>query len=106
MSDAFLVEEVQARSDLLHDLRSVVLREEHVLLDARQQRSAVDLLEHQIELLLVLEELDQLQDVGMALAMMEGFDFAKNSSPSMARYLINNLYGTLYIGVNIYTGLY
>lgn len=83
-----------------------MLREADVLLNAGQQRTAVDLLEHQIELLLVLEELDQLQDVGVALAMMEGLDFAKNSGPSVARYLINNLYGTLYIGVNIYTGLY
>lgn len=106
MGDAFLVEKVQARSDLLHDLRGVVLREADVLLNARQQRSTVDLLEHQVELLLVLEELDELQDVRVALAMMEGLDFAKHPGPSVARYLINNLYGTLCIGVNIYTCLY
>lgn len=103
VSDAFLVEKVQARSDLLHDLGCVVFREADVLLDARQQRATVNLLEDQVELLFVLEELNQLQDVWMALAMMEGLDFAKDPCPSMARYLINNLYGTLNIGVNIYT---
>lgn len=95
MSDALLVEKVQARGDLLHDLRGVVLREADVLLNARQQRSTVDLLEHQVELLLVLEELDQLQDVGVALAMVERLDLAKHPRPGMARYLFNYLYGTL-----------
>lgn len=106
MCDAFLVEKVQARSDLLHDLRRLVLREASVLLDAVEQRSSVDLLEHQIELLLVLEELNQLQDVGVSLTVMEGLDFAENSSPSVAGYLINNLYGTLSVAEYIYASLY
>jgi hypothetical protein len=106
MSNSFLMQKVQARSDLLHDLRSVVFREADVLLNPRQQWTTVDLLEHEVKLLLVLEELDQLQDVRVALAMMEGFDFTENSGSSVARYLINNLYGTLYVGVNIYTCLY
>lgn len=41
--DSLLVQEVQPRGDLLHNLRRVVLREAHVLLDPRQQGSPVDL---------------------------------------------------------------
>lgn len=106
MSDSFLVEEVESSGDLAHDLSGVVLGEVNILLNARQQGSTIDLLEHQIELLLVFEELNQLEDVGMSLTVVEGLDFAEYSSPSMARYLINNLYGTLYVGENIYTCLY
>lgn len=43
---AFLVQKVQPGRDLLDDLRSVVLGEAHVLLDAGQQRSAIYLLKH------------------------------------------------------------
>lgn len=41
--DPLLVQKVQSRGDLLDDLRRVMLREAHMLLDPRQQRSTVDL---------------------------------------------------------------
>lgn len=41
--DPLLVQKVQSRCDLLDDLGRIVLREAHVLLDARQQRAAIDL---------------------------------------------------------------
>ena len=106
MRNTFLVEEIQARGDLFHDLRSIVFRKADVFLNPRQERTTVDLLEHEEKLFLILEELDELQDVGMSLAMMEGLNFAEYTGSSMARNLINNLYGTLYVCVNIYTCLY
>lgn len=83
-----------------------MLREADVFLNPRQQRATVDFLEYQVELLLVLEELNQLQDVRVSLTVVEGLDFAEHSCPRMPRDLIDNLYGTLDVGVNIYTGLY
>lgn len=41
--DALLVQEIQPGGDLLDDLRRLVLRETHVLLDTRQQGPSVDL---------------------------------------------------------------
>lgn len=40
---ALLVQKVQSRCDLLDDLRRVLLREAHMLLDAGQQRPSIDL---------------------------------------------------------------
>lgn len=72
--------------------------EANVLLNARQQRAPVDLLEYQIELLLVLKELNQLEDVRMTLAMMECLHLTKDTSSCMARYFIDNFNSTFYIG--------
>lgn len=106
VGNAFLVKEVEARGDLLHDLGGIVFREADVLLNPCQQRSAVDLLEHQVELLLVLEELDELQDVGMTLAMVEGFDLAEDTRASMSWYLVDDLHGALGVGEDVDTRLY
>lgn len=97
MCDAFLVEKVDARCDLPHNLRRIMFREADVLLDTRQQGPSVDLLEDQIKLLLVFEELNQLKDVGVALTVVKGLHFSEHSRPSMARDLLDNFYGTFCI---------
>lgn len=105
MGDALLVQEIQSGGDLLDDLRGLVLREADMLLDTRQQWPTIDLLEHQIELLIVLEELDQLQDTGMALTMMECLHFAKNTGAGMTRYFIDHFHGILQVRVDVDTRL-
>lgn len=59
------------------------------------------LFEDQIELLLVLEVLGQLYDIGMTLAVVERFDFAEDARPCVSRHLVDDLDGELLIGVHV-----
>jgi len=106
MGNALLVQKIQSGGDLLDYLRCLVLGEANVLLNARQQRTPVNLLEHQVELLVILEELDQLQDAQMALAVMECLHFTKDTRTRMPRYLIDHLHGVLQIGVDVDASLH
>lgn len=100
------MQEVQAGSDLLDDLGGIVLREANVLLNACQQRSAIDFLKHQIEFVLVLEELDQLQDARVSLAMVERLHLPEYPSSGMSWNLVDDFHRILQIGVNINAGLH
>lgn len=75
-----------------------MLGEADVLLDPSQQWTTVDFLKNQVEFLLILEELNQLENVGMSLTMMECLNLTENASSSMAGYFIDNLNSTFYVG--------
>lgn len=63
------------------------------------------LFENQIEFIFVFEELDQLQNARMSLAMMKGLHFAENTGTCVTRNFIDDFHRILQICVNVYTRL-
>lgn len=59
------------------------------------------LLEDQIELLLVLEILRELYDIGMSLAVVERLHFAEDARPRVSRHLVDDLDGELLVRVDV-----
>ena len=92
--DPLLVQELQGRRQVRDHQRSFVLRKVDAPLDVRQQRTAHDLLENQIETILLLKELDQLNYVRVTLAVMERLDLLEDARPAVTRNLFDDLHDT------------
>lgn len=75
------------------------------LLDSAQQLTAVNFLEYEIKFLFVFEELDQLDDVRMALTMMERLDLFEYARPCMPGNFVDNFNSVLQVGIKRPTGL-
>lgn len=80
MSDAPFVQEGQSPCEVMNDGRSLVLGEVNSLLDLRQQRPAVGLLEDEVKVVLVFEEVLQLDDLELTAAEVVEFDFLHDFS--------------------------
>lgn len=93
------MKEIERTGDLADYLTRLPLAKVHLLLDPVQQLTAIDFLEYEIKLFLVLEKLDQLYDIWVPLAMVECLDLLEYSGPRMSRNLIDNLHGILQIRV-------
>lgn len=78
----------------------------HSLLDAVEELAAVDFLEHKVETLVVLEELDQLNDVVVTLAMVECLDLLENALACVPRDLVDYLDRVLKVCVQGGAGLH
>ena len=74
-----------------HHRRSFVLGEVDPALNVRQQGPADNLLEDQIEAVLLLEEFNQLDDVGVTLTVVERFHFLEDTITAVARYFVDYL---------------
>lgn len=70
-----------------------------------QQLTTVYFLEYQIKLYFVFEKFDQLDDIWMALAMMERFDFLKHTCSCVTGNFVDNFNGILQIGIQRPTSL-
>jgi hypothetical protein len=68
-----------------------VLGKVNTPLNVRQQRSAQNLLKHQIETVFFLEKFNQLDNVGMSLAVVERFHLFKDAITTMARHFFDYL---------------
>ena len=68
-----------------------MLREVDAPLNVRQERAAQDLLKDQVEAVLLFEELNQLDNVGVALAVVERFHFLEDTVAAVTRYFIDYL---------------
>lgn len=99
------MKKVQRARNLFDDLTRFSLGEVNPFLNSVQQLAAVDLLEYEVELLLVLEELDQLYDVRVALAMVERLDFLEHPGTRVPGDLVDDLHGVFEIRVQGCTGL-
>lgn len=104
-SVTFLMKKVERAGNFIDNLTRLPLGEVNSLLDSVQQLATVDFLEHEVELLLVFEKLDQLDDVRVALAMMKRLDLLEHPGASVAGNLVDNLYGVLKVRVEGRTGL-
>lgn len=62
-------------------------------------------LENQIKLFVVLEELHELNDVGVPLAMVESLHLTENPRSCMPRDLLDHLDGKLLIGEDVHARL-
>lgn len=62
-------------------------------------------LENQVELLLALEELDELDNVRLILAVVEGLHLPEHAGSRVPRHLVNDLNGVLLVGVKAYASL-
>jgi len=91
VGDALLVQELQSLRQIAHHHRRLVLCKVDTPLNMRQERTTRNLFEDQIEAIFLFEELDQLDYVGMALAMVERFDFLEDTGAAMTRYFIDYL---------------
>lgn len=101
----FLMKKIERTRNLFDDLTRLSLGEVNSFLNPVQQLATIDLLKHKIKLLLVLEELDQLYDVWVALAMVERLDFLKHPGTRVSGDLVNDLHGVLEVCVEGCTGL-
>ena len=64
-----------------------------------------NLLKNQVKFLLVLEELGQLNDVGVLLAVVERFHLAEDAGSRVSRHLVDDLHGVFLVGVHVDAGL-
>ena len=75
------------------------------LLNSAQQLATVNFLEDEIEFVIIFEELNELNDVGMSLTVMESLHFLEHSGSSMTGNFVDDLYRVLQIGVQWGTSL-
>ena len=68
MGDAAAVQELERRGEVADDLGGLGLGEPEAPLDLSEEGSPVGLLEDEVEVVLLLEVLDELDDVGVARA--------------------------------------
>lgn len=118
MSYTLGVHEAQRRGNLANYLRGGRFAKALVLLYAAQQLAAVNLksmlvgatalgddrlylLEDEIELVVVFEELGEVDDVGMALAVVERLDLTEDTGARMSRHLVNDLNCKLLVCVHV-----
>ena len=92
VSNPLLVQKLQSLGQVAQDEACLVLRKVDTALNVRQEWTSNNLLKHQIEAVLFFEELNQLDNVRMALAVMERFYFFKNTVAAMTWHLIDNLH--------------
>lgn len=105
VGNSFFMKKIQRASDLSDYLTRLPFAEMNPLLYSAQQLTAVNLLEYEIKFLFVFEELDQLDDVWMALAMMERFDLFEYARSCMPGNFVDNFNGILQVGVERPTSL-
>lgn len=99
------MKKIERTRNLFDDLARLSLGEVNSFLNPVQQLATVNLLKHKIKLLLVLEKLDQLYDVRVALAMVERLDFLEHPGTSVSGDLVDDLHSVLEIRVERCTGL-
>lgn len=92
MSNALLMQELQAGSQITKHQTGFVFGEVNASLNVRQQWATQNLFKDQIEAIFLLEKFDQLDDVGMSLAVVERFHFFKNAIAAMPRHFFNYLH--------------
>lgn len=95
MSNTLSVDEFQCRGQIFDDQTGFVLGELNALLDVIQQRAAIDFLKNQEEAIFLLEELDQLDDVLVALTMVEQFDLLEDAGATQTGMLDDGLHSVL-----------
>lgn len=91
VGDPLLVEELQAGGQVTQHQTGFVLGKVNAPLNVRQQRAAQNLLENQIETVLLFEKFNQLDYVGMSLAVVESLHFFKDAIATMARHFFDYL---------------
>lgn len=64
------------------------------------------LLKNKIELFFILEELYELYDAGVAVAVVEGLHLAEDPGAGVSRNLIDDLHGKLHLRVDVHTSLH
>jgi len=101
-----VVEELKSIGDITYNKAGLVLSEVDALLNVRQKWSAIHFLEYQIEFVGLLEELDQLDDIAVGLAVIEDLDLPEHARPMMAGDLIDHFDGILLAGVVVLALLY
>ena len=94
------MQKVQSTGDLLDNLTGLAFAEVYLLLDTAEQLATIDLLEHEIKFLVVLEALNQLDDVRVALTMMKCFNLLEDAVTRVTRDLVDDLHRELEVGVN------
>lgn len=99
------MKKVKRARNLIDNLTRLPLGEVNSLLNSIQQLSTIDFFEYEVKLFLVFEELNQLDDVRVALAMMERLDFLEHPGASMPRNLVDDLHGVFKVRVERCTGL-
>lgn len=99
------MKKVKRTRNLFDDLTRFSLGKVNPFLNSIQQLAAVDLLKYEVELLFVFEELDQLYNIWMPLAMVERLDFFEHPGTRMSGDLVDDLHGILEIRVEGRTGL-
>lgn len=97
VGDALLVQELQSLRQVAHHQRSFVLSKVNAPLNMRQQWTTQNLFEDQVEAILLFEEFNQLNYVGVTLAMVERFHFLKDTVAAVTRYFIDYLHSSIYI---------
>jgi len=101
-----VVEELKSIGDITYYKAGLVLSEVHPLLNVRQKWSAIHFLEDQVEFGGLLEELDQLDDIAVGLAVVEDLDLPEHPRPVMAGDLVDHFHGILLAGVVVFALLY
>lgn len=93
------MKEIECTRDLLDNLTRFPLAEVIPLLNSAQQLATVDFLENEVEFFIILEELNELNDVRMSLAVVESLHFLEHSGSSMTWNFVDDLYRIFQIGV-------
>ena len=84
MGDAFLVEELQGRGDVLNHGGGFSFGKKLPLLNVVEKLTSQYLLENKVELVRFLEVLCELYDILVALAVVESFNFLEDPGPGVA----------------------
>lgn len=92
--------------NVLNDQAGLALTQMTASLDMIEQWAALHLLEHDKELLLLLEELNDLENVGAVAAMQIDLDLLEHALSIRMSVLVNDLHGVFVSRVNILAGPY
>lgn len=95
MSNTLAVDELQCRGQVFDDQAGLVLSKLNALLDVVQQRAAINLLKNQEKAIFLLKKLDQLDDVLVALTVVEEFDLLEDARATQTGMLDDGLHGVL-----------
>lgn len=106
VGDAFVMQEVQGAGHVLHHHAGLQLVEVPPLVDVVQDGAAPHLLKHQVEAVLFLEELDQLQNVSVSLALVQHLHLPEDPAPNVARLLLDDLDRVLLVGDEVDASLH
>jgi len=89
------VQEVECSSDVLDYKAGLLFVEVAPLLDMVEERAALHLLKHHIELLLLLEELDDLENIRAVAAVQVNLNLLEHALAVRVPVLVDDLDGVL-----------
>lgn len=106
MCNTLGVKKLQGRGHISDYISCLLLSEKFPPLDVVQKLATRNLLKDEVKSVGLLKVLDKLDDVLVALTMVEEVNLLEDPGPAMARHLVNDLDRVLHLRVDVDTRLH